>query len=260
MAEKAKGTPEESTATEAPVEDKEPETTEEAETQQADEGGQPAEDDIKSVVEEMRSSLDSLKEELKRSQHDANYYKTLVFGQEKPPEKEEPETQQPTSEDFWKDPLGAIDRRLDEREKRRLKEQEKRTRAEMARKYEENDRSGLTTVTTKNPAFYKGIETDVAEYVKSTAIQSNLPPEQLSSPELWDAAAFLIRWQKGERDFSRYFKSSPKAVSNVSTERPGPAVPPKPKSVISDKEKELIKTWDITEEQYLAAKKKEQEG
>lgn len=254
MAEKE--TPDETAAPEAPAEETGKEETQ-AEAPVAD-GGEAPEEDLRATITEMQSTLNDLADRTRKAEHDAMYYRTLVTGQEeKPPVEVQPQKPE-VGEDFWKDPLGSIERVMDAREKRRAEADAKTQREQTARKYQENFASGSGTMK-QNPALFKGIEGDVMDYVRNTAMSSNMPPDALNNPALWEAAAAMLRWEKGERDFSRYYSNAPKATKAAVTERPGPTAPPKPKRGLTDKEKAYAANWGLSEEQYLATKQTQEE-
>ena len=252
--------PAESTADEQePVEAEGSEQSQEAEEPQAEEGGQSAED-FKSALEEMRNELADLKLKSDQAAHEANYYKTLVFGQDKPPEEKQIASEPPTPDEpfDWQNPnasIGKVFRREFETwAKKRQESEEKQRKSDMARKYEYSFRTGASNALKTNPNLYKGIESEVSQYVQQMALQGQFQPEQLESPELWEKAGLMLRAYKG-LPVDEFTRKTVKPVQNVSTERPGPQAPPKKKSQLTDAEREMIRGWgDVTEEQYLATK------
>jgi hypothetical protein len=230
--------------------------------------GGPKPEELATHLEEVKRTLNELKERLARTEHTAAYYRTLAEGgvpqETSPVAEDEPSIEIPPDEEFYASPgqyiakvtLAALDAKL--AEQRREDENRRMTEAEQtARK---NFNEGLSRAVKDSPDLFSGIEQQVATAVLEAYRAKTLQADALGNPDVWKAFAGAYRLTQGEWDLSKYVKPSIQATQMTAGERPGPKAPSQPQATLSDEERWILRKARVPEEAYLKAKAEEERG
>jgi hypothetical protein len=123
---------------------------------------------------------------------------------------------------------------------------------------------GKVAATKANPNLYRGIEHLVESSILSQVQEAYkagnpIDPEALRNQEFWDLAAIAHRYTNGEPlkvILSKYFADRHNPMAPVHQETPTAGGPPQDVVTLSEEERYTARAWGITDEQYMAQKKR----
>ena len=229
-------------------------------------GGKTVEDLAREMVEK-DSYISEVNERASRAEHEAMLTRNLVEqfsrGQGRP--QENVPTQPEVSDDeFLTNPAKATSKIIESyfARDRAEREQEKvRSYVDTARtSYESGKAEALRT----NPGLYRGIEADLSREVLNivqASLRAGQPIETsaLRNPKYLEAAAVAMRIMNGE-DVSKYYERKVHTpMTPTHQETPTAGGPPQVVVTLTPEQREAARSWNLTDEQFLASLKKVRE-
>lgn len=107
------------------------------------------------------------------------------------------------------------------------------------------------------PKLFEGVTADVEKEIVQSFKNRQLSPEQMAEPKTWQLVAELVRRDKGELDFGKYYKPAPQGMSAVRTEKPQPGPAAKPRVSLTADQRQLVSMWGMSEDTFLKAHERE---
>jgi len=228
-------------------------------------------EELASLLEERDIQLGRTLESAALAAHDAQYFRTLseVTGSAPAPAPQPvpAAVQAPTplanvfdpksvvtEEEFIRDPVGASHRiALATREFERRQDDARRVTFE-ARSAQRNFVEGRTSAFAATPALFNGLEHQVSEYVAASFRDRLITADQIREPRTWQWVAQLIRSERGEMDFSKYYKTTaPAPMPAGHTELPNGRQTTKAQGTLSPEQRELVRLWGKDEAEFVKA-------
>jgi hypothetical protein len=159
-----------------------------------------------------------------------------------------------TEEEFIRDPVGAAHRiAVATREFERRQDDVRRVTFE-ARAAQRNFVEGRTNAFTQTPALFNGLEHQVSEYVAASFRDRLITADQIREPKTWQWVAQLIRSERGEMDFSKYYKTqAPAPIPASHTELPNGRQTTKAPANLTPEQRELVRIWGKDEAEFIKA-------
>jgi len=159
-----------------------------------------------------------------------------------------------TEEEFIRDPVGASHRiAMASREFERRQDDARRVTYE-ARNAQRNFVDGRTAAFAETPALFNGLEHQVSEYVAASFRDRLISSDQIREPKTWQWVAQLIRSERGEMDFSKYYKTrAPAPMPAGHTELPNGRKATKVQSPLTPEQRELVRLWGTDENEFVKA-------
>jgi hypothetical protein len=100
--------------------------------------------------------------------------------------------------------------------------------------------------TDQNKYLYEGIETEVENVIRGSAVKGVISPQDLADPQTWQTAAQLLRLQRGEMD--RLQKKA--GMSAVNVEKPGNSkIQDEDDIVLDDNDRDFMRKNNISEKE-----------
>lgn len=221
--------------------------------------GGPSLETMFSKLQELERSNAELAERAARAEHEANYTRNLVdtFRQGAMEQKETaPQVPDITDDEFLQNPGKAIDKKISALFEREKAEREREKQVAYVERAKNLFETGSKTAADKLGKLMSGIEPEVKQYVQQGIISGSIDPEAAQNPDLWAATAITLRYIKGERSLDKYFGETRVGMAPTYTETPTAGSPPQVTVALTDAEKATARYFGVTDEQYLAAKKK----
>lgn len=122
--------------------------------------------------------------------------------------------------------------------------------------------SGRQAAVDSTPALFDGILPLVSQQMFEAFKAKDISAEQLGNPRTWQMAAQLYRSERGEMDFSKYYRrSTPTPVSPGHQEVPSTRSATTGKPVLTSEQQDMVRMWGIKDEsKFLDALAREREG
>jgi hypothetical protein len=230
-------------------------------------GGGKTLEQLSQDVEEYARLAQEASDRAARAEHDALLQRNIIeqLGLQKGQQQEEaPLDLGVTDDEYLTNPVKASAKITSKIvESYFAKERQERDK-ERVSQYVESARSayetGKATALKANPTLYRGIQADIEREVLNN-VQASLKAGQpvdaavLSNPRYWEAAALAYRVMNGE-DVSKYYTKTHNPMSPVHQETPTAGGPPQDVVTLSEEERYTARAWGITDEQYMAQKKR----
>ena len=229
-------------------------------------GGKTVED-LAREMDEKDSYIASVNERAARAEHEAMLTRNLVEqfarGQGRPQEPV-PTTPEVSDDEFLTNPAKATARIIEGyfAKDRAEREQEK------TRQYVDTARTayeaGKAEALKANPNLYRGIEADLSREVLNSvqaSLKAGSPVDSsaLKNPKYWEAAAVAMRIMNGD-DVSKYYERKVHTpMTPTHTETPTAGGPPQDVVTLTPEQRAAAKSWNLTDEQFLASLKKVRE-
>lgn len=211
-------------------------------------------------MEEMRRQTQQALEKAARAEHEASYMRTLIEQQNretKPTAEAVPEVPPVSDDEFLTNPAKATAKIVSYFREQDKKEQEKKAREQYVERAKSLYETGRKQATTQLGKLLGGIENEVSLAVQQGVISGAITPEQAQDPDVWSMTAIAYRFkERGERNFDKYFSTAPTPPPPSYTEVPSPGAPPRDVVMLSEEERLTARQWGISDEQYLAQKKR----
>lgn len=107
------------------------------------------------------------------------------------------------------------------------------------------------------PKLFAGIQREVEAEVVNSYRRGQISPEQLADPRTHQLVAELIRRDRGELDFGKYYKAGPTPMPAIQTEKPKPGPAAKPKVQLSAEQRALVEMWGTPLDRFTKAYEQE---
>lgn len=107
------------------------------------------------------------------------------------------------------------------------------------------------------PKLFAGIAKEVDAEVVASYRRGQISPEQLSDPRTHQLVAELIRRDRGELDFGKYYKAGPTPMPALQTEKPKPGPAAKPKVTLTAEQRQLVELWGTPLDRFTKAYEQE---
>lgn len=210
--------------------------------------------------------------------HDAQYFKTLseVTGTVSAPAPVAvPRAVQPpapsseefdpslvvTEEEFVRDPVRATAKIAQAAREFDRRQDDARRVVFEARAAQRNFVEGRQKAFLETPALFNGLEHQVSEYVAASFKDRLISADQIREPKTWQWVAQLIRSERGELDFSKYYKTAaPNPMPAGHTELPNGRQATKVARTLTPEQRELVRLWGKDEQEFVKAHEKRLEA
>lgn len=241
-------------------------------------GGRSAEE-LARLLEESEERTARQADMARLAAHDAQYFRTLseVTGSATEPAAHAPvpKAVQPpapssdqfdpttvvTEEEFIRDPVRAAAKIAQAgREFDRRQDDARRVVFE-ARAAQKNFVEGRQKAFVETPALFSGLEHQVSEYVAASFRDRLISADQIREPKTWQWVAQLIRSERGELDFSKYYKTAaPTPMPAGHTELPNGRQTTKAPRSLTPEQRELVRLWGTDEQEFSKVHEKRLEA
>lgn len=211
--------------------------------------------------------------------HDAQYFKTLseVTGATPAPvthvpvpaavrepvrssEEFDPSTVV-TEEEFVRDPVRAAAKIAQASREFERRQDDARRVAFEARAAQRNFVEGRQRAFVETPALFNGLEHQVSEYVAASFRDRLISADQIREPKTWQWVAQLIRSERGELDFSKYYKTTaPTPMPAGHTELPNGRQTTKAPRTLTPEQREMVRLWGKDEGEFVKVHEKRLEA
>jgi hypothetical protein len=216
-------------------------------------------------MEDKDRYISEVNERAARAEHEAMLTRNLVeqFARDRGKQDEVPEIPSVTDDEFLTNPAKATGKIIEGYFARDRQEREKERVGQYVDRARSSYETGKAAALKANPSLYRGIEADISREVLNN-VQSSLRAGQpvdaavLENPRYWEAAALAMRVMNGE-DVSKYYGKTHTPMTPAHTETPTAGAPPQDVVTMSEEERYAAKSWGITDEQYMAQKRRSNE-
>ena len=223
--------------------------------------GGPAVADLSNAIEELRRAKDELaqraaqaEERAARAEHEANYTRNLVETFRQPattPAQPASAQVDITDDEFLTNPAKATTKFIRSMFDQEKAERERERQVQYVDQARTKFESGAKLADEKLGRLMAGIGPDVKAQVREAIINRQLDPDAADDEGIWAITAMALRYQRGERNFDKYFTDRPAPMTAPHTETPTATAPPKAEATIPPEVEALLQNSTITREQYL---------
>lgn len=166
-----------------------------------------------------------------------------------------------TEEEFVRDPVRATAKIAQAAREFDRRQDDARRVVFEARAAQRNFVEGRQKAFVETPALFNGLEHQVSEYVAASFRDRLITADQIREPKTWQWVAQLIRSERGEMDFSKYYKTAaPNPMPAGHTELPNGRQTTKAPVNLTPEQRELVRLWGKDEQEFVKVHEKRLEA
>jgi len=159
-----------------------------------------------------------------------------------------------TEEEFVKDPVGAAYKIAQAAREFDRRQDHARQAAHETRRAQRNFLEGRAKAFQETPALFNGLEHQVSDYIATSFKEGLITADQIGTSKTWQWVAQLIRSERGELDFSKYYKTSaPEPIPAGHQELPNGRQATKATTNLTPEQREMVRLWGADEAEFTKA-------